>query len=252
MGTVVVFDIYPDTEAGVPDQQTIYRHLAKARALLQRADFTFSLWKPNSPMSQIRRGELDVASAPAEIAAVLELCAEAMAATKGWFDPYALPGGLDPTGLVKGWATQKALDVLTGAGIANVMVNAGGDIATAGGPAPGQPWRIGIQHPVDKRGLAAVVDVTAMIATSGTYERGAHLFNPRESRLATRFASASVTGPDLALADAAATALAVAGEEGFDFIETLDGYEAFVVRNDGSTRSSPGFRLAPPAAPQAD
>jgi thiamine biosynthesis lipoprotein len=175
-----------------------------------------------------------------------------MAATKGWFDPYALPGGLDPTGLVKGWATQKALDVLTGAGIANVMVNAGGDIATAGGPAPGQPWRIGIQHPVDKRGLAAVVDVTAMIATSGTYERGAHLFNPRESRLATRFASASVTGPDLALADAAATALAVAGEEGFDFIETLDGYEAFVVRNDGSTRSSPGFRLAPPAAPQAD
>jgi thiamine biosynthesis lipoprotein len=242
MGTVVTFDVYEQVGA---DHRDLYVHLARARALLQRFDALFSLCKPHSSMSRIRRGELDVVDAPPEIGTVLGLCSQAFAATNGWFDADALPGGIDPTGLVKGWAAQRALDVLTAAGFADAMINAGGDIATAGRPDGADCWRIGIQHPLRRGQLAAVVAVDGAIATSGTYERGAHLFDPQAKRQLARFASASVTGPDLALADAAATGLAVAGDDGFDFVEALDGYEAFAVRSDGTKRMTAGFPLAP-------
>jgi thiamine biosynthesis lipoprotein len=243
MGTVVTFDIHGGGGRG--DDREIYAHLARARRLLQRYDAMFSLWKPNSPMSRLRRGEIDLGETPPEVAQVLELCSEARRATRGWFDADALPGGVDPTGLVKGWAAQQALWTLTEAGYRNCMVNAGGDIATAGHPDGLDAWRVGIQHPASRAHLLGVVAVTGSIATSGTYERGAHLTDPHSGRPRSRCASATVVGPDLALADACATGLAVAGEEGFDFIENLAGYEAFAVRADGGTRASTGWRFAP-------
>ena len=63
-------------------------------------------------------------------------------------------------------------------------------------------------------------------------------------RPGARFASATVTGPDLGLADAAATALAVAGDDGFEFVAALEGYEAFAVAFDGSTSASAAFPFA--------
>jgi thiamine biosynthesis lipoprotein len=241
MGTVVTFDVY-----GVrgPGASALYVRLARARSLLQRYDAIFSLWKPNSPMSRVQRGDLGVGDAPSDIATVIDLCLQAREATRGWFDPFALPGGLDPSGLVKGWATQKALEVIVDGGYRDCIVNAGGDIASSGSPDGGAPWRIGIRHPASPQHLLGIVEVTGAIATSGTYERGAHLIDPRTGRHAARFASASVSGPDLALADAAATGLAVAGDEGFDFVEALTGYEAFAVRADGSTRASTGWQFA--------
>jgi FAD:protein FMN transferase len=243
MGTVVTFDIHGGGSTG--HDREVYVHLARARALLQRYDAMFNLWKPNSPMSRLRRGDITLDEAPPEVALVLDLCSEAMRATNGWFDPFALPGGVDPTGLVKGWATQQALWKLTEAGYGDCIVNAGGDVATAGHPDGLDAWRIGIQHPRSRAHLLGVVAVTGAIATSGTYERGAHLTDPRSGRPGARCASATVVGPDLALADAFATGLAVAGEDGFDFIEALAAYEAFAVLTDGSTRASGGWQFAP-------
>ena len=242
MGTVVTIDVYTtDGTAGTD----LSRQLTTARAILQRADAVFSTWQPHSPVSRLRRGEITSAQAPAEVSEVLEQCAIARELSGGWFDPWAMPGGLDPTGYVKGWAAQKALGAFRASGICGAIVNAAGDIASLGGLGPGQPFRIGIADPFSPRRLAEVVYLTGAIATSGTYERGNHLIDPHTGRPIARAASASVTGPDLGLADALATAVAVAGAPGLDLVEALDGYEALIIALDGSRRWTKHFPFAP-------
>ncbi len=249
MGTVVVIDVYAAADAGATDRDVgwpggeVNRQLAEAVAILHRADATFSTWRPDSPVSRLRRGEITRAQAPAEVAEVLHRCAVARDLSAGWFDPWAMPDGFDPSGYVKGWAAQNALAAFRAGGTCGVLVNAAGDIASAGGPAEGRPFRIGITDPHSPLRLAAIVELTGAIATSGTYERGEHLIDPRSGRPAARAASASVTGPDLGLADALATALAVAGEPGLALIEKLDGYEALIINSDGSRRCTKRFPI---------
>ncbi|MCU1495681.1 MAG: thiamine biosynthesis protein [Acidimicrobiaceae bacterium] len=241
MGTVVTFDVYADSTEASPE---LWVQLARARAVLQRADAVFSTWRPHSPMSRLRRGEISLDEAPDVVAHVLEQCGVARELSGGWFDPWAMPGGVDPTGYVKGWAAQRALAELTAAEISGVIVNAAGDVATRGTLPGGLGWRIGIVDPAAPRRLATVVDLVGSIATSGTYERGAHLVDPHSGRSMARAASASVCGPDLGLADALATALAVAGPDGLDLVERLDGYEAMVIGFDGARRSTTAFPYA--------
>jgi len=241
MGTVVVIDLYTGGEPATAEE---YRHLAQARAILHRADAVFSTWKPDSPVSRLRRGEIELGEAPPEVREVLELCAAARDASHGWFDPWAIPGGVDPTGYVKGWAAQRALDALLTSRVTGALVNAAGDIACHGSPVPGAPWRIGVADPASPGRLAAVVDVAGAIATSGTYERGAHLFDPRAGAPASRVASATVTGPELGLADALATALAVGGAEALELVESLDSYEAFTIGKDGARTATARFPFA--------
>ena len=135
-----------------------------------------------------------------------------------------LPGGVDPTGYVKGWAAQRALDELRYAGLDGAMVNAAGDIASFGASSPHGVFRVGVTRPDAPLELACVVELRGAIATSGTYERGEHLVNPRDARRAAAVASASVTGADLALCDALATALCVGGEDVMGLVESLEGY----------------------------
>jgi thiamine biosynthesis lipoprotein len=262
MGTKVIIDVYAaaghggaDGAAARPDgplssqlsgplSSELTRQLAEAVAILHRADETFSTWRPDSPVSRLRRGEITSAQAPPEVAEVLARCAVARDLSGGWFDPWAVPGGFDPSGYVKGWAAQHALAAFRASGICGVLVNAAGDIATAGGPGDGRPFRVGITDPRSPHRLAEIVELTGAIATSGTYERGDHLIDPHSGRPAARAASASVTGPDLGLADALATAAAVAGEPGLALIAALDGYEALIINPDGARRWTERFPLA--------
>jgi thiamine biosynthesis lipoprotein len=183
------------------------------------------------------------------VSAVLTACATARELSGGWFDPWAMPGGFDPTGYVKGWAAQRALSELADLPASGALVNAAGDIACLGAQASGAPFRIGIADPDDPRRLAEVVELTACIATSGTYERGSHLIDPRSGQPASRVASASVVGPDLGLADALATAVAVAGPAGLAFIEPLAGYEALVIEHDGRRQQTSYFPIASTTEP---
>ncbi len=242
MGTVVTFDIYCDADIA---RHEVYVRVARARAVLERADAVFSTWKELSPISQLRRGELTSAQAPADVAGVLGACELARSISDGWFDPWAMPGGVDPSGYVKGWAAQRALGELAMTGVTGALVNAAGDVAAFGRPGTAGPFRIAIADPAGRHGWACVVELAGAVATSGTYERGEHLIDPRSGRPAARVASASVTGPDLGLADALATALAVAGEEGLGFIERSHGYEGFIIGFDGSWKWTPGFPFAP-------
>jgi FAD:protein FMN transferase len=246
MGTIVVIDVYAVRAGGAEGAAErpggeLSGQLADAVAILHRADATFSTWRPDSPVSRLRRGEITSAEVPAEVAEVLQRCAAARDLSGGWFDPWAVPGGFDPSGFVKGWAAQHALAAFRGDGIAGVLVNAAGDIASAGGPGDGRAFRIGITDPRSPRRLAEIVELAGAIATSGTYERGDHLIDPRTGRPVARAASASVTGPDLGLADALATAVAVAGEPALALIERLDGYEALIINADGSRRRTTRF-----------
>jgi len=247
MGTVVSFAVLPG-ELTDADLRSAVR---AACAILHDADAVFSTWDPRSPLSRLRRGEVLAGDLPSGMAEVLALCETAREASGGWFDPWALPGGYDPTGLVKGWAVDHALSALCQAGIPAAMVNGGGDLAAYGSPAPGRPWRAGIRHPWRAAALAAVVEVHGAVATSGGYERGAHLVDPHTRLPDCRAASATVTGPSLAMTDALATALAVGGDPALEAVEGLAGYEGYLIRPDGTEACSSGmaFAASPDEAP---
>ena len=238
MGTVVSF-LVPDG-AGRPDDVSAV--LGTACTELHRIDAIFTTWDGASPLSLLRRGEAALADMPPEVAEVLSLCRAARRASGGWFDPWAMPGGVDPTGLVKGWAVERAAKLLHQAGVAAAMVNGGGDLTVFGSPGLGQPhWRIGIRHPWRPDALAAVLLATGAVATSAGYERGCHLIYPGTTAPSSRAASATVTGPSLAVADALATALAVGGDEALAAIGEVEGYAGYLIRPDGTEASTPGI-----------
>jgi FAD:protein FMN transferase len=239
MGTVVSFDVRP----GALRYEQTQRAIAQACRVLHRADEIFSLYRAESPLSRLRSGELSLLDCPVEVAEVLALCEQARQRSNGWFDPWALPGGLDPTGLVKGWAAQQAADTLGKAGVDGAMVNAAGDIAMFGAPLPTQSWRIGVRSPDRPDRLLCVVAGAPAVATSGSYERGAHIRDVIRGREASAAVSATVCGEDLAFADAFATGLVAAGEEGLPALRRA-GYEALLVLPGGEEVHTPGFPFA--------
>jgi len=243
MGTVVTIDLYGPHPVSTSGFAVL---IERACTSLREADAVFSTWKADSPMSRLRRGEITVSMAPPEVAQVLALCSAARELSGGWFDPWAIPGGVDPTGYVKGWAAQRALAALEDPSVTGAIVNAAGDIASFGGLGPFEPFRFGIVNPFATRELVCVVSGAVSLATSGAYERGPHLVDPHTGLAAARAASASVSGPDLGLADALATAVAVAGEEGLTMVDAIDGYDAMIVTPDGAVRSTAGLPMESP------
>ena len=138
-------------------------------------------------------------------------------ATGGVFDArgHDPAGRLDPSGFVKGWAVDEAADRLTAAGARSFAVNAGGDVVLRGEAAPGRAWRVGIRDPRAADRVAAVLHLTdGAVATSGLYERGGHVRDPRSGRIPGAYASVTVIGPTLGLADAWATAALALGADG--------------------------------------
>jgi thiamine biosynthesis lipoprotein len=255
MGTVVSFTVVSAADA--PEAASALRAAAE---LLSEVDRRFSIWDPWSPMSRLRRGAVtlaDMAAADgAAIGAVLDRCRELVEQSDGWFDPWAVPGGVDPTGFVKGWAVQLAADVLAEAGVV-ALVNGGGDIATSGVPADGEGWRVGIRHPWRSDGLAAIVALDppqATVATSGAYERGRHLVDPRTGqRTRGAVASATVVGADLGATDAFATAAAVGGRDAVAAITArTTGYELYLIDHDGGEWWTRRFPFVDDGQPPAE
>ncbi|MFJ4989808.1 FAD:protein FMN transferase [Streptomyces sp. NPDC088732] len=236
MGTVFSFDI---RDRPTP---TIHRALADAVRHLHTVDAVFSTYRHDSTVSKLARGEIRLADCPPEVHEVLSLCAQATRDTDGWFSAMAA-GTLDPSGMVKGWATENASRLLHAAGAHHTCVNGGGDIQIHGQAAPGTPWRIGIAHPLRRKELATVVtaDGGLAVATSGIAERGAHIVNPHDGAPAAGLASVTVIGPRLTMTDAYATAAFARGEDSRPWLESLAGYEAFAVLPDGRAWHTSGF-----------
>lgn len=214
---------------------------------LREVDARFNTYRPDSEVSRLRRGALALADTHPDVRHVLELCEQARVATDGWFDA-SLPDDtgvrrLDPSGFVKGWAVQRAsrrLHELVGH---DWLVNAGGDLL--GSAQHGAPWRIGIENPRDRSRMLAVVPLRqGAVATSGSAARGAHVLVPATGQPAERLLSATVTGPQLQVADVEATALFAEGTAGVDRLRTRGGYEALLVCADGSVLRTPAFPTA--------
>jgi thiamine biosynthesis lipoprotein len=241
MGTVVTIDLFDHAQWPLGELELA---LKEAINILHSTDDVFSTWKPDSTISMLRRGEVSESDCPDEVREVLAICRKAYTISRGWFDPWSMAGGVDPTGCVKGWSAQRALHALRRTGVQGALVNAAGDVASFGGLGAGKPFRIGIVNPTARRELACVVDSPGAVATSATYERGAHLIDPHTGRARSLAASATITGPDLGLADALATALAVAGEEMLRTIENLEGYEGFIVGFDRLFKMTSHFPVA--------
>ncbi|HSD80241.1 MAG TPA: FAD:protein FMN transferase [Solirubrobacteraceae bacterium] len=233
MGTVVSVDV---RDAGVPGAA-----IDEALAWLHEADALFSTYRAGSAVSRLDAGTLDLAGAGPLVRAVLERCEALRAATGGAFDVRAT-GRLDPSGFVKGWAVQRAADLLAVAGAAHFMVNAGGDVALRGGPAPGERWAVGVQHPLRRDRVAAVLRVRdGAVATSGAYERGAHVVDPRTRRPPAGVLSVTVVGPDLGTADAYATAAFAMGPAGARWLASVEGYAGLVVTGDETVLTTPAI-----------
>src|SRR3954452_18613163 len=208
---------------------------------LREVEATFSTYRDDSDISRLDRGELTLAECRPEVDEVLTRCLALERATGGFFSVRA-GGRLDPSGFVKGWAVDGAAARLAAAGARSFCINAGGDIVARGRPAPDRLWRVGVRHPTQLDQLAAVVAVEDMaVATSGEYERGAHIVDPHTRRPPAGLLSVTVVGPNLATADAYATTAFAMGADGPAWTATLAGYDAMCVTTDHRVLSTPRF-----------
>ena len=212
---------------------------------LRHVDVIFSTYRPDSIINRLDRGELTIAECPAEVAEVIELGREAERVSDGAFSiklPTARDGRrrLDPSGVVKGWAAQRASQFLAALDDTDFCLSAGGDIVCHTADPSRAAWRIGIEHPRDPSTLIAVVPIrSGGIATSGTAHRGAHLIDPRTGRAPSGVASVTVIASSLTWADIDATAAYVQGRDAARWLQTRPIRSALVVWADGTTTRLP-------------
>jgi thiamine biosynthesis lipoprotein len=212
-------------------------------------DRTFSTYISESEISRLNRGELALEDAHPHVREILERCDELCADTDGYFDVRADGRDrIDPSGLVKGWSVDRAADLADARGWRNYAISAGGDMRVRGGALPASVWRIGIQHPSARQRVAAVIEGSDVaVATSGTYARGEHVFDPHTGRPPEGVLSVTITGRDLATADALATAIFAMGVNGPPRTARLRGYEALTLLADGRSLRTAGFPVVSPA-----
>ena len=207
--------IYIDASSSSVNEVQIQASIDKVREFLYLVDEIFSTYKDQSEVSRLRRGEIAITDCCADLQEVWALSLRAKELTDGSFDPWCVEGGFDPSGYVKGWASDRAIAMMKADDLEHIQINSAGDLSLAGGVEPGKPWSIGIRHPEEAHTIVKVFDITdGAIATSGTYERGAHIKDPHTGLIAIGARSATVYGPDGGVADALATALIVAGKDG--------------------------------------
>lgn len=205
-------------------------------------DCTFSVHRPDSQVSLVSAGLPIPGGRHPLVEEVLDRCVGLFLATAGHFDawPDGPAGRVDPSGYVKGWSVDVAAALLQGAGITDYCITAGGDARIAGCAGGGHPWRIGVQHPLDRRSVAIVLTATGLaVATSGAYERGAHIWGRERTE---GLLSATVAGPRLGPADALATALYAAGGEAGEWFGRHPGYDYLLIGTDHRLRFTPGMR----------
>ena len=232
-GTIVDIDI----ASGKINTDALNVALENVRDFCQKVDEDFSTYIDSSWITRLRQNRVEINDCPTHVQEVWQLCLQAKDLSDGAFDPWSVQGGFDPSGLVKGWAADICADMLVAAGAEHVQVNAAGDLALRGGwfdQSVGaiKPWKIGVVNPENKQEIVQVFEITdGAIATSGTYERGAHITDPYTGMIAIGAKSATVVGPLGWLCDALATGLMVAGEDAAQWFgqAELAGYQVWVI-----------------------
>lgn len=230
MGTAVSFDL-----RGAGDLRTA---VEEAVSWFHEVDRRFSPYRPDS---EVRRfAAIPVAERSADLAGIVAACDDLEALTGGVFRADR-GDGWDPTGYVKGWSVDRAAAILDARGCTDWSINAGGDVRVRR-PRSAGPWRIGVRHPDDAEALAAVLPGWDLaVATSGAYERGDHVVDPRTGLPPRGALSATVCGPELGVADALATAAFVLGADGPALVAAVDGYECWSALPGGRVLATAGL-----------
>lgn len=208
----------------------------------QYVDEKFSTYKETSEISRLNRGDLEFAEASEDMKLIFQLAEQTRRESNGYFDIHH-NGKIDPSGIVKGWAIYNAAEILRNKGFENYYVDAGGDAQANGRNSRGEKWRVGIRNPFNTDEIVKVLSVTDCgVATSGTYVRGQHIYNPLDAgQEITDILSLTVIGPDVYEADRFATAAFAMGRSGIDFIEYLPGFDGYMIDKDKQATYTTGF-----------
>ncbi|NDC48172.1 MAG: FAD:protein FMN transferase [Micrococcales bacterium] len=229
--------------------QKLTEAIRESVAALHNADNVFSLYKPDSPLSQLARGEVSIAELPEIVSFIWDECERWSELTDGWFSSMTNENTFDPSGLVKAWATEVAANKLEEFGITDFAINAGGDIRLSKNISSGKPKRIGITKPVsitETNEAITVIDLNDTeffaVATSGTAERGNHIWNSKEQKPADDFLQVTVVAKDIITADVLATAIFAAGNQAETLITKFaNQIEVLIINSAKETFSTPGF-----------
>lgn len=207
-------------------------------------DEKFSTYKDTSEISNINNGKIKPEEASEDMKLIFQLSEETKKISNGYFDIVNREGKYDPSGIVKGWSIFNAANILRKRGVKNFMVEAGGDIEISGKNNEDKLWRIGIQNPFNKKReiIKKVYLSNKGMATSGTYVRGQHVYNPFNKNVTIDdVISLTVIGPNIYEADRMATAAFAMGNDGINFIEQLDGFEGYSIDNKGVATMTTNF-----------
>lgn len=251
--TVVLVDRLPGAEdaerwkrppvmsATEGSREGMHRDIGRVYDFLRQVDEQFSPYKGTSEVSAINRGELASEQASPEMMRVLELAEETKKLTHGYFDVW-FDGKFDPSGIVKGLALHDAAKILEDLGYRSFCIEGGGDIEVRGRNAGAKKWRIGIRNPFNPDAIIkALVLEDRGIATSGLYIRGEHIYDPVRGGKAKAIASMTVVGPNVYDADRIATAAFAMGTDGLDFVASLEGYDGYMVEDNGIATYTDGL-----------
>jgi FAD:protein FMN transferase len=237
MGTMASMVVAP-TDVENLGLERVEAALATARGVLDGLEQRFSHYRHDSEISRWVAGDELPVEAVADIEHVLRQCGRLHAESDGTFrarNPRT--HALDTAGYVKGYAIGRAAECLAASGLRNFVVGVGGDVQCSGRAGVDRPWRVAIQDPRRSHAVLALVEATDLaVATSGTAERGDHIWGPAAGP-SSGLASFTVVGPDIAEADAYATIGFAMGEQGAEWVRSREGYRSLLVRTDGSVRT---------------
>ena len=233
----------PITVAIVGTDETALAATEEVFAYFDFVDRRFSTYKPTSEVMRVNRNECSLDSISDELAEVLELSEQTKQETNGYFDITLPDGTIDPSGLVKGWAIYNAAQLLYACGYENFFIDAGGDIQSSGVNDAGNAWSVGIKNPFKQDEIVKVVYPRGRgVATSGTYIRGDHIYNPHDSALAIKdIVSLTVIGKNVYEADRFATAAFAMGKDSINFIESRDDLAGYMIDAGGVATMTSNF-----------
>lgn len=159
-------------------------------------------------------------------------------------------------GIGKGYAADKAKELLLQKGVKAGIMNASGDMSTWGTQVTGEPWKVAITNPMDKNKVFALLPIVEQaVVTSGNYEkyvvfngtRYTHIIDPRTGYPSSGIISATVFAPKAELADALATSVFVMGKDtGIDRINQLPNIECIIVDDKGNIFTSKNIQINTP------
>lgn len=248
MGTVVSIDL-----PGATNDAATAAALGDVESAFSGADATFSLYRAETPLSRVASGEITLAAAGDDVIEAYASAIQWRRLTGGAFTPNRPDGVIDLSGIVKARTIAAGAAALISAGIEHWCINAGGDILTAGNPATGASWTVGIVDPADRGALFTAVTLTSArpaVATSGSAERGDHIWRSsdphdfRHDQRDARLVQVSVIAGDIVTADVLATAIVAGGVTTREIL--ADNWPIDVLTIDGRGRATmtPGFEAA--------